>query len=158
MYEIIFILISGVFVMLAAIMNATMDVTDHKFAQTIFVDMFKKGFFNIPWNLWTGQDKMWLNKYNNRDINQGLREDKILFITANFVQLYDIWHFTKMWMIVFFILGLLFNIFWIALGFDITSWISWTMLVGSFIYYGLCWNVTFNLFYDKILLRKEFRK
>lgn len=155
MIEYIFILISGTFVVLAAIMNAIMDVTDHKFNSTIFLNMFKGTvFFGIPWNLWAGIDKMWLNKYNNRDVNQGLREDKILFFKGNFVQLYDIWHFSKMWMICFFIFGLLFNIFWITLYFDIASWISWITLASEFIYYGFCWNVTFNLFYNKIFIRK----
>lgn len=95
-----------------------------------------------------------MNKYVDRDVSKGLREDKILFIKANFVQLYDIWHFAKMWMIVFFILATLFAAFAITIGFDYTNWISWILLVSSFIYYGLCWNVIFNLFYDKIFIRK----
>ncbi len=45
--QLVLVFVSGIFIMLAAIMNATMDVTDQKFAQTIFVDMFKRGFFNF---------------------------------------------------------------------------------------------------------------
>jgi len=151
--QLVLVFVSGIFIMLAAIMNATMDVTDQKFSQTIFVDMFKKGFFNIPWNIWAGLDQMWRNKYVGRDVEKGLREDKILFIKANFVQLYDIWHFAKMWMIFFFICSTLFTLFAICLGFDYTNWISWVLLLSTFIYYALCWNVTFNLFYKKVLIR-----
>jgi len=152
--QIILIFVSGIFIMLAAIMNATMDVTDQKFDQTIFKDMFKfKMFFGIEWNMWAGQFQMWRNKYIDRDVSKGLREDKILFFKGNFVQLYDIWHFTKMWMIFFFICATLFALFAICLGFDYTSWISWVTLVSTFIYYALCWNVTFNIFYKKVLIR-----
>jgi hypothetical protein len=152
--QIALILVSGIFIMLAAIMNATMDVSDYKLDKSIFLNLFKfKMFFGIDWNTWVGPKK-WLNKYIDRDPDKGLREDKILFIKANFVQLYDIWHFAKMWMVVFFIFATLFALFAITLGFDYTNWVSWVFLVSTFIYYGLCWNVPFNIFWNKILIRK----
>jgi len=156
--QIILIFVSGIFIMLAAIMNATMDITDQKFSQSIFLDMFKfKMFFGFEWNIWAGISEMWKNKYIDRDPEKGLREDKILFIKANFVQLYDIWHFTKMWMVFFFIFSTLLALFAICLGFDYTNWISWIALLSTFIYYALCWNVTFNIFYNTLLKRKEYR-
>jgi len=152
--QLVLVFVSGIFIMLAAIMNATMDVTDQKFGQSIFFNLFKfKMFFGIEWNLWAGIDQMWRNKYVDRDVSKGLREDKILFIKANFVQLYDIWHFSKMWMVFFFIIATMVALFAICLGFDYTNWISWATLVIVFIYYALCWNVTFNLFYKKVLIK-----
>lgn len=127
-------MISIIFWILAAICNAIMDVCSHHFKQSIF---HRKGWIRF-WDT----EYSWLNKYVNVNPVLGRRKIKIWKWKFNYpVQLTDSFHLFKMLMIVFICLSIvtfkpLFN--W---------WIDFTL-------FGLVWNLIFNLFYNKILIKK----
>lgn len=132
-------------------MNAVMDVCDHKFYNSVF---YKPGctkkIFGTEWNLWFGSDRMWLNKYVNRDPDQGLRTWRILFWDMHFVQLSDVWHFAKMLMIGMLLIHLPVGIF---IGYNTTLPI-WLLASAAWVINSFAWNFSFNLFYKKILIKK----
>lgn len=156
------ILISGLFVAFASTCNAVMDETDHEFDLSIFKDLFNFKIFGYTWNIWAGESKMWLNKYENRDQAAGKR---LVWFTIRKIKIYvpvqltDIWHFAKMWMVIFLILALT----WLIISF-LFGWFYLppmnTELIILFIasvitYYALCWNVPFMLFYQNIFRVKK---
>lgn len=124
-------MISIIFWILAAICNAIMDTCSHHFNESVF---FYNSFFDTP--------NSWRDKYIGGTPENGRRKIKFWKWKFNYpVQLTDSFHLFKMLMIVFICLSIvtfkpLFN--W---------WIDFTL-------FGLVWNLIFNLFYNKILLKK----
>jgi hypothetical protein len=125
-------MISIIFWILAAICNAIMDTCSHHFNKSVF---FYNSFFDTP--------NSWRDKYIGGTPENGRRKIKIWKWKFNYpVQLTDSFHLFKMLMIVFICLSIvtfkpLFN--W---------WIDFTL-------FGLVWNLIFNLFYNKILIKKK---
>ena len=123
--------LSIIFLILASICNAIMDITTHHFYQSIFIKIK-----NQKW--WNTSDS-WKNKYVNGNPKFG--RVKWFFGINKPVQLTDSWHFFKMLMIIFICVSIItFNFVYPLYLFPIL------LLV-----YGIIWNLTFSLFYNKIL-------
>ncbi len=114
---------SLVLVMLAAICNAVMDVTQFHFYRSIF----NKEPFSVSW--WNG-DISWRNKYKNGDIKQGRTNIPVWFT--------DAFHFFKSLMILLLTLAV------------ISYETMFNPLIDLFML-GLAWNTFFSLFYKHIL-------
>lgn len=123
---------SLIFLILAAICNAVMDVTQFHYEKSIF----KK--INRWW--WDGTIS-WRNKYI--DLNPLNGRIKIKNTNINYpVQLTDAFHFFKMLMVVFNCLSI---ITFVNCSYTFLSFIILLLI------YGTVWNMTFSLFYNKIL-------
>lgn len=127
----IFSLLSWIF---ASICNSIMDTSSHHYSTSVFKN------FNPMW--WNGEIS-WKNKYIDGDFNKGFRK----WWGFNYpVQLTDSFHLFKTLMIIFITISIV--------TFDSTLIINgYYFLIYIFIY-GLLWNITFSLFYDKILRKK----
>lgn len=124
--------ISVSFFILASICNSIMDVSVHHYHKSILRKL------NPSW--WNGEIS-WKNKYINGDPSLGFKK---IWKNVNYpVQITDCWHFFKTLMIIF-------------LTISVVSFNS-ELIVEPYYYflyfclYGLIWNITFSLFYDKIL-------
>jgi hypothetical protein len=94
---------------------------------------------------WDGEIS-WRNKYVNGDPSQG-RVKWFLGINKP-VQITDAFHLFKMFMIIFICLSIItFDKCAVLVGCEF-SLISFLMALGV---YGVIWNTTFSLFYNKIL-------
>jgi hypothetical protein len=140
-------MISLIFLLLAAICNAIMDICAHKFNSSIFTKHPKK-IKKASWYRWWNGYYSWRNKYNNDDPYYGRR--KLWNTEINYpVQFTDSWHLFKMLMIIFIVLSIItYNgflyVFLKSLQLPLLRWIELSI-------YGTIWNVTFSLFYHKIL-------
>lgn len=131
--------------MLAAICNSGMDTLDHHW----YVSVFKK--FGDQKSFWGDASLTWQRKYSDPQL---LVRKKWLF--GNYpVSLTDGWHLLKSLMVVF-----------IALSITTYQHIEWYKLIPfpknyfvnacmTLVVYGCCWNLTFSLFYNKILITKK---
>lgn len=126
------ILISFILVILASICNAVMDTLCQHHDNSIF-GKYKIGFWS------DASTTSWRNKYVE---GNPLKGRKKLFWKINIPSTFtDAWHFTKSSMIVFLIAAI----------------VLYTPVFGLFIDFsvlGLIWNLTFNLFYNVILIKK----
>lgn len=131
---VVFILLSMFFWSLAAILNAVMDTLVHHFYSSIFYH-----------NTWFLQRE----KFFNPDYQQ---YSYMLPYTKYKV---DAWHLSKSLMIIFQATS---NCFVFLAGVQLIPETSNVMLSIdvsiSMIVLGIIWNLTFNLFYNKILIRK----
>lgn len=129
-------IVSLSFFALAAICNAIQDTSVHHYHQSIFTR-----FNNPQW--WDGQIS-WRQKYVSGSPALGRR--KIMDSHINYPVFFtDCFHFFKSLMIVFVCLSIV----------TFTNpfaeyWYNYILLVGI---YGTCWNITFSIFYNKILLK-----
>ena len=129
--------ISFLFIILASICNAVMDTSNHHYSTS------KLSKFNP--NFWNGEVS-WKNKYINGDQLNG--RVKWFFGINKPVQLTDCFHLFKMLMVIFICLS--------AITFDkclmitncVYSFMSFSLLL---LVYGTLWNLSFSLFYNKIL-------
>jgi len=131
-------MISLLLVALAAICNAVMDVISFHYKQSIFTK------FNPQW--WNPAIS-WKNKYVSYDkfseyTGSVSKLEKRIFILNLFSIKYptfltDAWHFFKSLMIV-------------LLGFAIELYNPVVNIYVDIILVGLAWNLTFNVFYNKI--------
>lgn len=129
-------MISITFLILASISNAIMDVSAHHYYNSIFFKYNKPSFFN--------SEISWRNKYIDFNPKNGRR--KILNTSIDFpVQFTDLWHFAKMLMIIFLCASI------VTFDFD-----KYLLLI--FVGYGIIWNKTFSLFYDKLLVMSFWKK
>lgn len=125
---------------LASICNAVMDTSVHHFSISIFNNKTGKNK-----KFWDGKTS-WKNKYINGDKNQGRIKWNILGIKFNKpVQLTDSFHLFKTLMIIFLCL---------AIAISDPSKTFWGKTLDILIY-GTTWNMTFSLFYNKILIKKN---
>lgn len=128
-----------IFWMLAAVCNALMDISAHKFESSIF--SHKDPF------IWDAKVS-WKNKYNNRDPELGRRRwfYGLIVLHPAFT---DAWHFAKSLMIVL-ITGC------VVMGCAISSGPArWYELILEFVLLGLLWNTTFTFFYDVVFRKKK---
>jgi len=153
------IIISILLFMAAARFNAVMDVLTHHFEDSTFhIDGDEEN------KQWYDPSVSWKNKYLGYDPKNGrlklfdfpthryLFKPKI-FITRDIlnkinypVQITDAWHLNKTAMIICLALS--------AVTFP-GSFSFWEN-VGLFIGYGVAWNTTFSLFYNKIFRKDGF--
>lgn len=127
---------SLIFIMLAAICNAIMDTITYHWYESIFC-----GFVNRHW--WD-PEVSWRNKYKQGQPYNGLK--KWWIFDAQFT---DAWHTFKSLMIVLIALAIItFNCLIIH---------YWYEYIIMFIVYGLLWNLTFSLFYNKLLKSKNYK-
>lgn len=136
---------------LASMCNSIMDTLDHHQSKSIFTK-----FKNQKW--WNA-DSGWKNKYvdYDGDIKKGIEPRrvkwKILGIEFNKpVQLTDAWHFFKMWMIIFLALSVMTFAKCVILNGCEYQWYTFLAILFT---YGIIWNSTFSLFYEKILIKKS---
>jgi len=131
-------MISIIFWILAAASNAVCDTLVHHFPNSIFAKMSR--FFWWP-------EISWRNKYIMDDPSKGKIKwfwglmDKPVFLT-------DGWHLFKSLMIVFICLS-------IAFADGIYSNPKWYSYIVIVVVFGTFWNLTFNLFYNHLLIRKK---
>jgi hypothetical protein len=101
----IYILLSTLFLCLAAVCNAVMDICSHKFTKSIFAIKKDFKFLSIKvnkhrWWTWWNTQYSWRNKYVNDDPQYGRK--KLWGTSINYpVQLTDAWHLFKTLMIIF---------------------------------------------------------
>lgn len=124
-------IISLTFIVLAAICNSIMDVTQHHWNESIFSKY--NGF-------WFAKDS-WKNKYKNRDKKQGR---KFPGSTTIFVFVTDGWHFFQSMMITFFVLSAIFYVPLVSLPYK-----GLEMLI-SFCIFKALYSIIFELFYSII--------
>ncbi|WP_298845704.1 hypothetical protein [uncultured Clostridium sp.] len=122
---------SLIFWALASVCNACMDTLAHHYYKSIFI---KRGNpFDIPWNNFWNPETSWNNSY----------------IIPGTKWKLDAWHSFKSLMIIFEALAIMFA--WIDCPPFIDSiWFN----LGFLIVIGCIWNLTFNVFYNKLLIRK----
>lgn len=136
----VWLILSYCYFVLAAICNAVMDNVQHHPSQSVLKDI---------WGGWWVRD--WRVKYKDCD-GDGLGDPdcgrimwKIAGITFKApVQLLDGWHFSKMCMVFFLALSVA------------TATLSLLSLVWGILYLviiGVSWNITFNIFYNRLLRR-----
>lgn len=126
-------MISFVFIILAAICNAIMDVVCQHHNTSIF-QKYKIGFWSDAYL------ESWKNKYIDGDPKRG--RVKWYFGLNKPVQITDAFHFFKMLMIICICLSI---ITFTGCGY------VWYYLLLELVIYGTLWNISFSLFYDKIL-------
>ena len=160
---IILALLSFLFVAFAGACSAAMDVVDFRFSISIFnqPNNLKKIFGHV-WNEWFNQSESWKNKYVDRDPNKPLVMWNFLGFKFNPVQLLDSWHFFKMLMVGFLIISIVLMAAAAFLAAIYFMPISLTAAILSpiaiFIINAFMWNVSFNTFFDTLLIKKNFRK
>lgn len=135
--EIALILTSSIFIILSGIFNAAMDITAHKYKQSIFSIYNKYKFFS---------EDSWKNKYKNYNKDDG---ERFFGSTTFLVFLTDFWHFCQFMWINFMILGCLLyqpNIFNDNNIIDIILY---------FLYTRIIYLISFNLFYNYIFKLKQ---
>lgn len=131
------IFLSFLFLALAAFCNAVMDTSVHHYSTSKLKKL--NPFF------WDGE-KSWRNKYINGDPKLG--RVKWCFGLNKPVQLTDAFHMFKMLMIINICASIVtFDKYSSVLG-ESYNFITFASLM--FIY-GVIWNTTFSLFYNKIL-------
>lgn len=120
-------------VMLAAALNALMDVIKHHYGQSVF-STFKGKYF---------QELGWKNKYVDWD-DGDRRRVKLLGVNVHPAFL-DVWHGAKSLMIVCLC----------------ASIVDYTVIISpftDFIILGVTWNATFSVFYNWIYVKRSCRK
>lgn len=124
-------MISLILVMLAAICNAVMDTISFHYIKSIFSKLNRQ---------WWDPYVSWKNKYIDWD--RGKRAEKTIWGIKYPTALTDAWHFFKSTMIVLMVLAI----------------VLYTPFINPFIDFmiiGLGWNISFNLFYNKIFRLKD---
>jgi hypothetical protein len=152
----------------AAMFSAVMDVVKHKFAYSIyFRPGEKKKIFGFEWNWWwqsLGKNKYHTDEDGNILLDENgkylRRMTKVLFWYFNLVQIYDAWHYYKMWKIGFNILADIAAsalAVYIFILFNPALWLWFALALIYFILQAAVWNVTFNYYYDFKLIKPEHR-
>jgi len=137
-----------IFIALAAICNAIMDVLQFHYENSIFckTNDMPHSKRNQYWN----PEISWLNKYIGGDDTKGLR--KIWFMDYP-AFLTDGWHLFKSLMILF----ICASVSLIVFDFKIWSFISnrYLAFLLLLLIAGTVWNFFFNMFYNFILVKKK---
>jgi hypothetical protein len=121
-----------IFVFLAAICNAIMDVITYRFNSSIF-----SKFVQLKWYI--DPSVSWRNKYKNGDPNQG---PIFPFSTSILCAITDLWHLTKSIMLVLLYVG-------------ITCYVPIINPVLDVILYYIVFGVTFELFWSILFIIKK---
>ena len=122
-------MITILFLILAAICNAVMDVLSTRFYVSIFGNFKNRQFWD--WNI------SWRNKWSWGDKANG---EKFFLSSSMLSFMTDGWHLAKGLMIVFISLAI----------------VSYKPLFGliDIILFNCIWGIVFELFYTKLLIRK----
>lgn len=141
------ILISLFLWCLAAVCSAGMDVLQfHYYGSVFYKRALKENSSNV--NIFWNPELSWLNKYNFRSVEKGFVKWSFLGFKFNKpVCLTDGWHLFKT-------LGI-----FCLCGAVVCSWYSHYRMglfecILTYIFFGIMWNVVFNLFYNKIFVVK----
>lgn len=126
-------MISLVFVALAAVCNSLMDTSAHHYDQSILTRFGNRQFWDASIS--------WKNKYVDWD-NNDRRRTRLFGIFIKPVSLTDSWHLFKRLMLIF-----------ISLAIVTYSGNNLYIMLKNCILTLIVWNVTFHLFYHKILLK-----
>lgn len=126
---------SLIFIMLAAICNAIMDTITYHWYSSVFCGNVNR--------IWWDPEISWRNKYTQGQVYYGLRKWWIFDVPCT-----DAWHTFKSSMVVLIVLAII--------TFDCTIIRFWYEYIIIIIAYGLMWNLTFNLFYNKLLKSKTY--
>jgi len=134
-------MISVIFIAIAGILNAVMDVIRFRHTTSIFNRECNIKIFHIEFHYFFNPFYFSQNKKKKIKIFN--------FYIERPLQLADAWHFSKMLMIFSFILAVilykpLFHLWGIVILNKITE----------IVIYGLAWNIFFNYFFDTVLLTK----
>ena len=121
-----------IFVFLAAICNAIMDVITYRFNLSIFSKLVQLKWYIDP-------SVSWRNKYKNGDPNQG---PIFPFSTSILCAITDLWHLTKSIMLVLLYVG-------------ITCYVPIIHPVLDVILYYIVFGVTFELFWSILFIIKK---
>jgi len=121
-----------IFIFLAAICNAIMDVITYRFNLSIF-----SKFVQLKWYI--DPSVSWRNKYKNGDPNQG---PIFPFSTSILCAITDLWHLTKSIMLVLLYVG-------------ITCYVPIINPVLDVILYYIVFGVTFELFWSILFIIKK---
>jgi hypothetical protein len=121
-----------IFVFLAAICNAIMDVITYRFNSSIFSKLVHLKWYIDP-------SVSWRNKYKNGDPNQG---PVFPFSTSILCAITDLWHLTKSIMLVLLYVG-------------ITCYVPIIHPVLDVILYYIVFGVTFELFWSILFIIKK---
>lgn len=124
-------LVSIILFALAGACNAVMDTVTHHYQKSIF-NVRKYRMF------WWNPEYSWRNKYHSGDPALGRR--KWIFGINYPVQISDAWHLFKTVMI-FGIVG------------SVVSYQPIYQWWADIIIFGTAWNLTFSLFYNKLLIK-----
>jgi hypothetical protein len=123
-------MLSIIFLVIASICNALMDTITHHYSTSIFSKFNPK--------FWNGETS-WRNKYIDGDPSKGRK--KWFYGELNVpVQVTDAWHLSKTIMI-------------IAICSSIIVYDPGFWWWADLIIYGIAWNSTFSLFYNRIFKR-----
>jgi len=127
--------VSPLLIILAGILNSIMDVLKDRWSNSIFKDWKGQNWINpsISWHTKWELDK----KIFGRQINI---VDKIFSTTL--VWITDMWHFSKMLMLVSISLSIVFYT-------PIFSFFLWDALL-----FYILFTITFEIFFSKILIKK----
>lgn len=119
---------SLIFIILASISNAFMDVLSTRYNVSIFRNLKNQQFWD--WRI------SWKNKWKGGDIRNG---ERFLFSSTMLSALTDGWHLFKAMMIICISCGIIF----------------YKPIFGLFdiILFNCAWGITFELFYNKILIK-----
>ena len=124
-------MISMILIFLSAICNSIMDVCSFHYENSVFSKLNPK-FWNPAIS--------WKNKYIDGDVSKGMRK---LFWKINYPTAFtDSWHFFKSSMIIL-IVGAI---------------VLYKPVISPLIDFGIIgviWNLTFNLFYNKLFVLKK---
>ena len=121
-----------IFVFLAAVCNAVMDVITYRFDTSIFSKVVRLKWFIDP-------KVSWRNKYKNEDPSQGAN---FPFSTTILCAITDLWHLTK-------------NIMLVLLYVGITCYIPIINPVLDVILYYIVFGVTFEICWSRLFIIKK---
>lgn len=121
-----------IFVFLAAVCNAVMDVITYRFDTSIFSKVVRLKWFIDP-------KVSWRNKYKNGDPSQG---PKFPFSTTFLCFITDAWHLIK-------------NIMLVLLYVGITCYIPIINPVLDVILYYIVFGVTFEICWSRLFIIKK---
>lgn len=121
-----------IFVFLAAVCNAVMDVITYRFDTSIFSKVVRLKWFIDP-------KVSWRNKYKNEDPSQGAN---FPFSTSVLCAITDLWHLIK-------------NIMLVLLYVGITCYIPIINPVLDVILYYIVFGVTFEICWSRLFIIKK---
>lgn len=146
------LLIASFLISFAAGLNASMDTIDHHFNRSIFKDMPE--YFAKDWTRKYEKDFETGELLLDEDGNYIRKKWNFVLFKINIHPLFfDAWHLFKSAMVALIILFAITLIF--SKEHVVFNWNKiehWYALIILFIWFSLCWNFIFNMFYDHWLL------
>ena len=168
MTYILLYLASLIMVMIGAMMNASMDITTHRYGQSIFsiegkfdwlMKLFRfdpneignDGYFNPKFS--------WQNKYEDSFLATERAKFPILWGLINITHpaFFDFWHLAKSIMIISWVFSVgFYGMALLSFGIypnEVTPLLMVAVLVFPIITHGYIWNKAFMIFYKDLLMK-----